>query len=96
VRNAGGRVRITGQLVEAESGIHLWADKYDGDLEDVFELQDRITARVVGIVEPSVKRAEIERAERKRPDNLDAYDLYLRALPHFASACRKTPRSVWS
>jgi adenylate cyclase len=85
VRKAGNRVRITGQLIEAETGTHLWADKFDGELEDVFDLQDRITASVVGIVEPSLRQAEIERAKRKRPDNLDAYDLYLRALPHFAS-----------
>jgi adenylate cyclase len=82
VRKAGGRLRITAQLVEAETGAHLWADKYDGALEDVFELQDQITDRVVGVVEPSVRRSEIERSRRKRPENLDAYDLFLRALPH--------------
>ena len=82
VRKAGGRVRITAQLVEAETGAHLWAEKYDGALEDVFELQDRITDQVVGIVEPSLRRSEIERSRRKRPDSLDAYDLFLRALPH--------------
>ena len=85
VRKAGSRVRITAQLIEAESGTHLWADKFDGRLEDVFDLQDQITDRVVGIVEPSVRRWEIDRSRRKRPDNLDAYDLYLRALPHLAS-----------
>jgi TolB-like protein len=85
VRKAGNRVRITGQLVEAESGTHLWADKFDGALEDVFDLQDKITETVVGVIEPNVRRAEIERARRKRPDSLGAYDLYLRALPHFAS-----------
>jgi TolB-like protein len=82
IRKAGGRVRITAQLVEAETGAHLWADKYDGALEDIFELQDRITDQVVGIVEPSLRRSEIERSRRKRPDSLDAYDLFLRALPH--------------
>ena len=85
VRKSGNRVRITGQLVEAETGAHLWADKFDGALEDVFDLQDKITDAVVGIIEPSLRRAEIERARRKRPENLDAYDLYLRALPHFHS-----------
>jgi adenylate cyclase len=85
VRKAGGRVRITAQLVEAESGTHLWADKFDGGLEDVFDLQDQITDRVVGIVEPSIRRSEIERSRRKRPDSLDAYDLYLRALPYLAT-----------
>ncbi len=82
VRKGGDRLRITAQLIEAETGNHLWAERYDGALEDVFDLQDRITAGVVGAIEPSVRQAEIERAKRKRPENLDAYDLYLRALPH--------------
>jgi adenylate cyclase len=82
VRKAGNRVRINAQLLEAETGAHLWADRYEGKLEDVFDLQDQITERVVGVVEPSVQRSEIERSRRKRPENLDAYDLYLRALPH--------------
>ncbi len=89
VRKAGARLRITAQLIEAETGAHLWADRYDGALEDVFDLQDRITAAIVGIIEPNLRRAEIERAERKRPDSLDAYDLYLRALPHLESAMPK-------
>jgi TolB-like protein/Tfp pilus assembly protein PilF len=80
VRKAGNKVRITAQLIEAETGGHLWADRFDGTLDDVFDLQDRITAGVVAAIEPSVRQAEIERAKRKRPDNLDAYDLYLRAL----------------
>jgi adenylate cyclase len=82
VRKAGNRVRITAQLLDAETGAHLWADRYDGGLEDVFDLQDQITEKVVGIVEPSLRRSEIERSRRKHPENLDAYDLYLRALPH--------------
>ena len=85
VRRAGNRVRITAQLLEAESGAHLWADRYDGKPEDVFDLQDQITERVVGVVEPSLRQSEIERSRRKRPENLDAYDLYLRALPHMVS-----------
>ncbi len=80
VRKAGDRVRITAQLVEAENGGHLWAERFDGTLADVFDLQDQITAGVVAAIEPSVRRAEIERAKRKRPDNLDAYNLYLHAL----------------
>ena len=83
VRKAGGRVRITAQLVDAETGAHLWAEKFDGGLQDVFELQDQITERVVGIVEPSLRKSEIERSRRKRPESLGAYDLYLRALPYF-------------
>ena len=85
VRKARGRIRIAGQLIEAETGTHLWADKFDGALDDVFDLQDRITASVVGVVEPSLRQAEIERVRRKRPDSLDAYDLFLRAVPYFQS-----------
>jgi adenylate cyclase len=81
VRKAGNRLRITAQLLEAETGAHLWADRYEGGLEEVFDLQDQITEKVVGLVEPSVRQSEIEHSRRKRPENLDAYDLYLRALP---------------
>jgi len=82
VRKAGQQLRITAQLVEAATGSHLWAERYDGALADVFDLQDKITEGVVGAIEPSVRKAEIERARRKRTENLDAYDFYLRALPH--------------
>jgi adenylate cyclase len=85
VRKSGNRIRVTAQLLEAANGAHLWADRFDGALEDVFDLQDQITEKVVGIVEPSLRQSEIERSRRKRPDSLGAYDLYLRALPHFAS-----------
>ena len=80
VRNSGGRVRITGQLIEAATGAHLWADKIDGALQDVFDLQDEVTTRVVGALEPSITQAEINRAQVKPTSNLDAYDLYLKAL----------------
>src|ERR1700722_5525818 len=82
VRKAGRQVRITGQLVEAETGVHIWAERYDRPLDDIFALQDEITLNVVGAIEPSLREAEIERVKRKRPENLDAYDLVLRALPH--------------
>jgi adenylate cyclase len=82
VRRAGKRVRINAQLIDAATRAHLWADRFDGAQEDVFDLQDRITETVVGIVEPQIRKAEISRSRRKRPENLDAYDLYLRALPH--------------
>jgi TolB-like protein/Flp pilus assembly protein TadD len=82
VRRAGNRLRITGQLIEAESGTHMWAGRFDGDLDDVFALQDKITESVVGAIEPSLRRAEIERSKRKPPEDMRAYDLYLRALPH--------------
>ena len=81
VRKAGNRVRITGQLIEAENGHHVWADRFEGTLEDVFELQDRITESIVLAIEPSMRRAEIERARVKPASNLQAYDLLLRALP---------------
>ena len=82
VRKARDRVRITGQLIDATTGVHLWAERFDGSLEDIFDLQDRITESLVGAIEPRIRKAEIERSRRKRPENLDAYDLYLRALPH--------------
>jgi TolB-like protein/class 3 adenylate cyclase len=85
VRKAGARVRINAQLVEAETGAHLWAEKFDGALNDIFDLQDQITDRVVAVVEPSLQKSEMERARRKRPDSLDAYDLFLRAVPFTAS-----------
>src|SRR6185295_19117251 len=88
VRKAGPSVRVTAQLIEASSGKHLWADKYDGPLDLVFELQDRITASLVGAIEPKLRAAEIARARRKRPDSLDAFDLLLQALPHVSSMTR--------
>jgi adenylate cyclase len=81
VRKGGNRVRITAQLIDATNGAHLWADRFDGLLEDVFELQDKVAISVAGVIEPTLRQTEIERARRKRPDSLDAYDLYLRALP---------------
>jgi adenylate cyclase len=81
VRKAGDRVRITGQLIDASTGAHVWAERYDRRLEDIFALQDEITLNVVGAIEPSLRQAEIERVKRERPDNLRAYDLLLRALP---------------
>jgi TolB-like protein/class 3 adenylate cyclase len=91
VRKASNRVRITGQLIDAATRTHLWADKFDGAIQDVFELQDRITESVVGELAPSLQKAEIERARRKAPANLDAYDYLLRALPHVLA---NTPREV--
>jgi adenylate cyclase len=82
VRKAAGRVRITGQLIEAETGAHLWADRYEGGLENVFELQDQVTTSVVRAIAPKLQQAEIGRAIRKRTADLSAYDLLLRALPN--------------
>jgi adenylate cyclase len=81
IRRAGQRVRISGQLIEAATGAHMWADRFEGEISEIFELQDRITANVVAAVEPSLRSAEIERAQRKPTENLGAYDLYLRSLP---------------
>ncbi|MCB5176848.1 adenylate/guanylate cyclase domain-containing protein [Microvirga lenta] len=81
VRRAGNRVRISAQLIDATEGTHLWAEHYDGVVEDLFDFQDQITASVVGAIQPSIRAAEIERAKRKRPESLDAYDLVMRALP---------------
>src|SRR5438552_17562247 len=80
VRKAGNRVRITGQLIDTTSGAHIWADRFDGALDDIFELQDQVASIVVGAIEPKLRQSEIERAIRKPTDSLDAYDLYLRAL----------------
>jgi len=95
VRKGGSRLRISAQLVEAETGSHLWAEKYDGAVEAVFDLQDQIAEGVVGAIEPSIRRAEIERARRKRPGSLDAYDLYLRALPFaWAFSAQETRKAI--
>ncbi|MEH2526736.1 TolB-like protein [Bradyrhizobium sp. AZCC 2176] len=83
VRKAANRVRITGQLVDTATGAHLWADRFDGGLGDVFDLQDRVTESVVGAIAPAVEKAEIERAKRKPTESLDAYALYLRGLARF-------------
>src|SRR6516165_6725071 len=80
VRKAGNRVRITGQLIAATTGAHIWADHFNGALDDIFELQDQVAARVAGAIDPKLRQAEIERASRKPTANLTAYDLYLRAL----------------
>jgi adenylate cyclase len=85
VRRAGQRLRLTVQLIEAAAGNHIWADTYDGSLEDVFDFQDRIVTSLVGAIEPKLRATEIARARRKRPDSLDAFDLYLQALPKAAA-----------
>jgi len=86
VRKLGNRVRVTAQLIDATSAAHVWAERYDRALDDIFALQDELTLSVIGAIEPSLRRVEIERARRKRPDSLDAWDLYLRALPFAATA----------
>jgi TolB-like protein len=80
VRKAGSKLRITGQLIDAASGAHLWAERFDGGLEDIFDLQDQVTASVVGAIAPKLEQAEIERSRRKPTESLDAYDYYLRGM----------------
>jgi len=81
VRKSGNRIRITAQLIDAETDTHLWAEQYDRLIEDVFVMQDEITMCVIGAIEPSLRKAEIDRVKRQRPKNLNAYDLVLRSLP---------------
>ena len=88
VRKAGNRVRITGQLIDATTGGHLWADRFEGTLDDIFELQDQVTASVVGAIAPQLERAEIGRAKRKPTESLDAYDYYLRGMANVHQGTR--------
>ncbi len=80
MRKSGNRVRVTGQFIEAESGRHLWADRFDGDLIDIFDLQDQLVTSVVGAMAPQLEKAEIERARLDMTGDLAAYDFYLRGL----------------
>jgi len=106
VRKAGNKVRIAGQLIDTSTGSHIWADRFEGGVDDIFELQDRVTESVVGAIAPRLEQAEIERAQRKPTERLDAYDYFLRgmagvhlwtreanneALPHFYRAIELDP-----
>jgi TolB-like protein/class 3 adenylate cyclase/Tfp pilus assembly protein PilF len=82
VRKAGGRLRITGQLIDVTTSAHLWADRFDGALEDIFDLQDKVTQQVIGAIAPEIDRAEIERASRRPTGNVDAVTEYYRGVPH--------------
>jgi adenylate cyclase len=82
VQKAGNRIRITVQLIETEGGAHVWTGRHDGTIDDIFDLQDRITEQVAGELQPSIRIAEIERSRRKRPQDLGAYDYAMRAMPH--------------
>jgi TolB-like protein/tetratricopeptide (TPR) repeat protein len=88
-QRGNGRIRITCQLIDAETGHHTWAQRFDGELDDVFGLQEKVAAAIVGAVEPNLERAEVERVRAKPTANLDAYDLYLRALEPFFSMTRE-------
>ena len=89
VRKVRDRVRVTGQLIDASTGAHLWADRFEGGLEDIFDLQDDITLRVVGAIAPKLEQAEIVRAMRKPTESLDGYDYYLRAMSNFHKGGRE-------
>ena len=89
VRKASGKVRITGQLIDALTGAHIWADRFERDLTDVFALQDEVTVAVVSAIQPKLLQKEIEMATRRRPENLTAYDFYLRALPQYYLSTRE-------
>jgi TolB-like protein len=83
VRKAANRLRITGQLIDTATGAHLWADRFDGTLEDIFDLQDQVTASVLGAIAPKLEQAEIDRAKRKPTESLHAYDYFLRGMANF-------------
>jgi adenylate cyclase len=94
VRKAGNRVRITAQLIDATSGAHLWADRFDGSLEDVFDLQDRVAASVAGVIEPALQGAETARAAGRPTPDLTAYDAYLRAFAMMFASARQIPQAL--
>ncbi|TMJ44027.1 MAG: adenylate/guanylate cyclase domain-containing protein, partial [Alphaproteobacteria bacterium] len=101
VRKAGGRVRITAQLIDATNGAHLWADRFDGSLEDVFDLQDKVASSVAGVIEPALQAAETARSANRPTNDLTAYDLYLRAFElvlssgtQIAAACRLLEQAI--
>jgi TolB-like protein/class 3 adenylate cyclase len=91
VRKSGARLRITGQLIDATTGAHLWADKFEGELQEVFDLQDNVATSVVGAIAPRLIQADVERAKRKSPENWDSYDFYLRGIALFV---QRTPETT--
>ena len=93
-RKGGGRVRITAQLIEAETGVHLWADRFDGSLEDVFDLQDQIAISVAGVIEPALQAAEMRRSAARPTADLTAYDLYLRAYTMLTNSAKQMPEAL--
>jgi hypothetical protein len=94
VRKAGGRVRVTAQLIDALNGTHLWADRFDGSLEDMFDLQDKIASSVAGVIEPTLQAAETARSADRPTNDLTAYDLYLRAYEMYFSSAQQIPAAL--
>jgi adenylate cyclase len=94
VRKAGGRVRITAQLIDAVTGTHLWADRFDDSLEDIFELQDKVASSAAGVIEPALQTAEAARSAHRPTNDLTAYDLYLRAFSTALSSDKQMPEAI--
>ena len=94
VRRSGNRVRITGQLIDTATGAHLWGDRFDGAIEDIFDLQDQVTSRVLGAIAPKLQQAEIERAQRKPPQSLDAWECFIRGLQLFSQHSDSSTREA--
>src|SRR5262249_27676419 len=94
VRRADYRVRITGQLIDAVTGTHLWADRFDGSLEDIFDIQDKVALSVAGVIEPALQAAETARSAGRPTNDLTAYDLYLRAYAMVLSSLRQVPEAL--
>ena len=94
VRKAAGRVRITAQLIDAETGAHLWSDRFDGSLEDVFELQEQVAISVAGVIEPTLQAAEAARSVNRPTSDLTAYDLYLRAYATYSTSHQRQTRQA--
>ena len=94
MRKAAGKVRIAGQLIDAITGAHIWADRFERDLTDVFALQDEVTVAVVSAIQPKIIQTEIALATRRRPENLTAYDFYLRALQHYLATREELAETI--
>src|SRR5207237_904163 len=94
VRKGGNRVRITAQLIDAETGTHLWADRFDGSLEDVFDLQDKVAISVAGVIEPALQAAEAAGAANRQTTDLTAYDAYLRAFAMMFASAKQIPQAL--
>jgi adenylate cyclase len=94
VRKAGGRVRITAQLIDADTGAHLWADRFDGLIEDIFDIQEKVASSVAGVIEPALQAAETARSASRPTTDLTAYDLYLRAYAMVLSSTRQAPEAL--
>src|SRR5262249_18534535 len=96
VRKGGNRVRISAQLIDARNGAHLWADRFDGSLDDIFDLQDQVASSVAGVIEPALQAAETARSANRPTNDLTAYDLYLRSCATFWSSTKNASEALCS